>query len=286
MELLRRLNQQFLRNHPVEAARALEDLPSRQLAEVLQPIDPEVAALAMRHVDVADLASALSVMGSDHLERLFAALPLDTQLAVLRRLTDRESVLAALPRRESVILQRLLSYPEGSAASLMDPWSFAVSSDANVGEALKRCTRSPDHVRFYVYVVDRERKLIGVVTLGQLLRGSRAQQIASLMERNVTSVPANASRADVLENPHWRRFHALPVVDEDGGFLGVVRYETWQREMRQHDAHTRAHSNTLQTLLALGELYWTGLSEALLGGGELSQRVAPPARNEVDDNDD
>jgi magnesium transporter len=89
--------------------------------------------------------------------------------------------------------------------------------------------RSSQHALYYVYVVDREGRLIGVVNLRQLLLTSSKQSLQTLMRRPVYSLPPGADHAGIVAHPGWRELHALPVVDGSGRFLGVLRHETVRR---------------------------------------------------------
>jgi len=267
MTLLAEITGQFLTTHPLESARTLEAMPEDAMTAALAAADPVTTAPALRHLTLINLVRVLTSMREDRAKSLFAALPLDTQLVVLHHLDEsqRAAFMDAMDANQARMAKRLLRYPEGSAATMMDPWSFTVTDDMSTGQAMELAVRHANHVRFYVYVVDRNHRLAGVLTLRELMQSNRQSTIASLMRRDVTRISATASRNEVLSHPQWQSFHGMPVVDDDGVFLGVIRYETWRRESAK--GADPATNPAWQTLFALGELYWVGLTEAMLGAG-------------------
>ena len=128
--------------------------------------------------------------------------------------------------RASEPIRRLLCHPEGTAGALMDPGVPALPGDISVIEARSLLKASSSRAMYYVYVVDRDNCLIGVLNLRQLMLTSSKQSLESLMRRPVSSLQSGADRTAILGHPGWRDLHALPVVDKGGRFLGVLRHET------------------------------------------------------------
>ena len=95
------------------------------------------------------------------------------------------------------------------------------------------------------------------------------------MRRPVSSLPSTADRAAILSHPGWRVFHDLPVVDQGGRFVGVLRHETVRR-LETEGLSAVPHERVLGTALAFGELCWVTLSKVI---GEMATlAVLPPSR--------
>jgi magnesium transporter len=147
----------------------------------------------------------------------------------------------------------------------MDPEVLALPADVSAGEALDRIRAVPEHARYNVYVVDRDQRLVGVVNLRELLLARPPDRLDDLMVRKPLHLPAMASRADVLAHPGWKEVHALPVVDEQGAYLGAIRYRTLRRleeELLQRPGEDGDATAALGQLFATAA---TGLLEALTG---------------------
>lgn len=222
---------QFMRNHPVAASRLLERLTVKELAGFLAKAEPESAAQAFAHVSLEHAAECLASMDAEAASRLLAALHPDSQAPILRLVPEnvREPLIAGLPAELAAPLRRMLKYPEGTVGELMDPFVFTVPEDISVQEVLKRARAAKLEMPSYVYVLDRNQVLIGVVSIKNLIRARRAEAVTAVMHAELVSLQANSAKTEMVKSIHWREFHTLPVTDEDGLFQGVVRYQTIAR---------------------------------------------------------
>ncbi len=265
----------YMRNHPVAAARLLEQMPPEDLAALFDGADSASAAAAFEHMTVGRAADCLKTLDAPLGARLLSKTHPDFQVAALRLLKPAtcKTLLAELEPEIAKPLEQMLRYPPGTAGGLMDPFVFTVPDDITVDEVLKRARVASLEMPFYVYVLDRTQTLVGVVSLKKLIRGRRADPVSSIMRRDIVSLSAVSPQSEIVKTPHWREFHTLPVTDEDNLFLGVVRYETIAR-LRDEITHAKDDEGMFDTALALGELYWMGLSGVMDG---ISGRGAEPA---------
>jgi magnesium transporter len=272
----------YMRNHPIAAARLLEQMPPEDLAVLFDSADAASAAPAFEHMTVERAADCLGTLGAPLGARLLSKTHPDFQVAALRLLKPAacSTLLAELEPEVAKPLEQMLRYPPGTAGGLMDPFVFTVPDDITVKEALERARVASLEMPFYVYVLDRTQTLVGVVSLKKLIRARRGEPVSTVMRRDIVSLSAMAPQAEIVKTPHWREFHTLPVTDEDNLFLGVVRYETVAR-LREELSDAKNDEGMLDTALALGELYWMGLSGIMDGiSGRGSEPAARRATNE------
>lgn len=276
METVRLLSRAFLEAHPDDAARILERFISEEAAALLEEISPTLAAALLPPMAPVAGAECLGRMATDRAAAVIAELDLDAAALLLRRmeLAPRARVLEALPDPVAGPLGFLLRYPEGTAGALMDPRVLALPHDLAVGEALARVRRAPRLVLYYLYVVDRRQALVGVLNLRELLLAPRHVALDAVMRPHVARLSARADRATIVAHPGWREFHALPVVDEAGAFVGVVRYETLRR-LEVEPATGPEGPRAVGAVVSLGELCWSGFARVLT---ELAVAVAPRVR--------
>lgn len=280
METEQLFAQAFLAAHPEDAAPLLERLSPQEAAALLEDTPPQVAAAVLRRMAPFSGATCLANIAAESLEPILSMLPLDIAAGLLRRLNHsvQEQLLAQAAPEVAAPLRLLLQYPEGSAGALMDPRAFALPEDLAVSEALERVRQTPQHVLYYLYVVNREHTLVGVLNLRELMLASPTALLADVMRQSVARISARADRVIIVAHSAWRDVHALPVIDDAGVFLGTLRYETLRR-LENESATNRQTQNAVATLLTVGELYWTGLSHMLAG---LASALTPPAaRQEV-----
>lgn len=262
-----RLVGRLLESHPDDAARILEDLPTTVRASALADGPPRVVAEVLRRMAPADAGECLGAMDAARASAILGEMPLDAAAAVLRPLKgdERERLLSGLREDAAERLSRLLRHPDGSAGALMDPAILAVPEDLTAGEALERVRRSAGFAFFYLYVLDRERRLAGVLNLRELMLAAPDDLLSVRMTKSVSAIRADADRMQVLAHPAWRRLHALPVVDDQSRYLGVIRYSTLRRLEAEDQASGGAGASPIETAASLGELCSIGFAGMLAG---------------------
>ncbi len=219
----------------------------------------ETAAQVIHRMHPPQAVACLSALEAERSAEICSRVPLDVGAALLRRMspTAVESVLARLKESRAVALRRLLRFTEGTAAALADPQVLTLPSDINIGEAQRYLRRSAESALYNLYVVDREQRLVGVLTYRTLFLTPPKTALTSVMQTELISLPAQADLATVAVHPAWREFDALPVVDKAGVFLGVVRH----KRIRQIFETGRDDGIPgLAMLATMAEWYWTSLS--------------------------
>ena len=275
METQKLLAKHFAEDHPLDAARVLEELAIGEAAAYLEELPARLAAVVLQNMVSTSAAECMAQLSPPRFAQILAFLPLDHAARLLRRLEPerRAELFSRVPSNLSALLARLLRYPENSAGALMDPRALALPEDITVTEALARVRRAPRYALYYIYVLDREQKLVGVMNLRELMLAPPKAALSVTMRREVTAISALAGRMAIVENPGWRDVHALPVVDDAGVFLGVLRYETLRTLERDTTSPSPAGGG-LAAVLTLGELCWVGLAGVL---SDLTASIAPPA---------
>jgi magnesium transporter len=254
----------FLDAQPTDAARFIERLPPAEAATLLAELPPAVSAIALDRMTPSAAAACLAGMSPAAAAPLVGALRIDLAAALLRRVAAAEqaALLEGLPPDTAGVLRTLLRHPEGTAGALLDPQAVTVAADVTAADATAQLRRSPQHMLYYVYVVDRAGRLVGVVDVPELLLARPRDLMDGIMHRQVACLRAEVGPSAILAHPGWRRYHALPVVDRDQRLLGAVRYQTFRR--LEDEARNRSHgTDAVATAFALGELYWLGLSGLL-----------------------
>ena len=266
MKVERLLVSEFLSGHPAGAARLLEDMPLDQAVAVIGEAPAPAAARALGSLGADFAARCLENLPAAKSSQLLDALPPGAATILLRRV-DKErlqSLLSGMPAKSRERLQTLMLYPEESAGAVMDPLTVTVPDDITVEQARQRLRESPTHLYYYVYVVNREQRLAGVVGLRELFMASGEDLVRTVMSPKVMSLSDRDPLVAVVAHPGWREYHAMPVVSDDGIYLGMIRYRTLRRLAEAYEQAGREGAG-FDTLFALGELYWTGLVE-LFGG--------------------
>ena len=194
---------------------ALVGLLRRNLdPETLTELDDEVLDDVLDQLDSKDIAAAAHELEADDAANLLDELPED----------ERREVLAALPADERADIESALAYPEDSAGRLMQRSLVQISDGWNVGQVIDHCreaTDLPDDV-YDIFVIDPAGRLRGSVPLGRMLRSKRPVPVLDIVDPDIPSVPATATRDEVAHLFRDQNLVSCPVVDEGGRLLGVI----------------------------------------------------------------
>lgn len=260
-----RLARDFLESHPARAAMSLEQMQATQAAAVLSAVPARSAATVLREMTPPHAAGCIRHLAPEAAATIVSAMPMDDAAAAMRALDPelRARLLAALPADTSEPLARVLSYPEGTAGAVMDPSIFQLPDDAVVADARARLRRAARELLYYLYVVDRAHRLVGVLDIPELMLARPRDPVSAAMHRDVEHISAWMPVALVREHAGWHRYHALPVIDDERRLLGAIRYQTLRRLERE--AADRTPDPSLLTARALGELFQLGTTGLVAG---------------------
>ncbi len=256
MDAESRLTLAYLKSHPLEVSRQLESWAAADVATIMAPYSPQDVAAVLEHVSPLQAARILEHLDLDKTADAVTLLPTVTAVGILRQCTPsaQQEVFARLDASVGPSLRLSLTYPDGTAASLADPRVAILPPDITVSASLQRIKRDAAHATYYHYVVKRDGILAGLVTTKELLAASPEQLIATVMNGQIATVAAEATEGELLQNPHWRLYHTLPVVDRDGHFLGALRYRTLRRVEAQFEVKPTA-GPLPQALMQMWEAY-------------------------------
>jgi magnesium transporter len=278
MQLERVLLEALVEEHSSDAASWLEAMPATDAAAVLELLSVEACSTVLQEMSPLSGARALAEVSVAHAGRALRGMRTDSALRLLRAVSqERRTALLTtfeFDRRER--FGRQLNYPEGTAGALMDPRVLSLRESCSAADALERVRLAPDEVTYYLYVVDDEQRLIGVLNLRELLHARPGQQLGSICERAVHTLSARSPWDAVLAHHGWRWVHALPVVDERGVFLGAIRYKVLRQI--EHDLGADAGLGVTASGAgnALGELYGLSVRGLLEWGVGFVQGITVP----------
>lgn len=273
MESALSLSHEFLKAHPLDATRILEGLRDEQTAAVLEKVPPPIASGVIGVMNPVLAASCLELMRGKRAAAIVAQLPAAVASLLLRRMGEviRENIRREVPPDVSEPLKRLLKYPVGTAGSVMDPNVFVSLEDEAVKAVLKNLRNHPDQTMDYVYVVNRQHGFVGYNRIQELMKAPVDARMADIVRRDMGRLSPNMTDQAVLRHPGWHDFHAMPVVEENGLFLGAVGYSTLRRI---EDDGEQVGGDRLGGAAgtALAELYGIGLSGLLRWAAAMMKR--------------
>jgi magnesium transporter len=216
-----RLLDQLKQNDKVDV---FDELDLQDQASLLPRLPPEESAGLMAELDQVDQADIAERIDDRSLSLILDEMEPDDAADVIGDLPEQrqERVLASMSEAEDV--RPLLIHPDESAGGLMTT-SFITLRPAMTAQIAIEALRAwnPDtEVTYYLFVVDRDRKLVGVVSLRQLITALPYKLIAEIMDPNVISVMAGTDQEECAHLLQEHNLLALPVVDANHVLLGVI----------------------------------------------------------------
>jgi magnesium transporter len=217
-----------------KAARVILELDEEELQDVLDTLDDETLAAVCSSSAPDDAADLLEVLDDER----------------------RETVLARLGTAKGAHLEALLTHEEATAGSLMNTEYLALDESLTVAEAIDVIRRYPRKEGFfYVYTVDSEHHLVGVLSLRSLILALPDHDLKSIMVQNVVRTPVDASQEEVARVVAKYDLLSIPVVDSQNRMVGVVTVDDVLDVIQEEAEEDLLH----------------------LGGVMVSERVSSPA---------
>ena len=169
------------------------------------------------HLKPDQLTEAIEEMASDDAADVLADLP--EPLA--------RDLIEALPEEDRHEVETLLKYPEDTAGGLMQVELVSVPETATVDQTIDAVRANAEEVStfHFVYVIDDEQRLVGVLNLGALLLAPPDRPISELVKRNVHVVNPEVDQENVAQMFQRYDLVALPVVDDSGRLLGRILHD-------------------------------------------------------------
>ncbi len=223
-----RLAERLARMAPADVADALvtADASADAIAATLAALPPALAARAFGYFDVDVQLDVARAMPRAQLQKLFTDMPHDERADLWKSLpeTERDALLPGLAAAEREDVRRLAAWPEGTAGSIMTSDYVTLTPDLTVGAAIEQLRReAPDRETIYdAYVVDGDRRLIGVVSLRDLLLSPDSRPVADMMTRDLVFARATDTREAVADQIGDYDLLAVPVIDDRDMLVGIV----------------------------------------------------------------
>lgn len=216
----------------------LDGLPAADIAELLAPLQQRELAAALSLLDARERAAVFGYLptrnqvdlvthsGRNEIVSLFRDMPADERADLYNDLPvdQRDRVLPALAQAEREDIRKLAAYEEGTAGALMTSEYAVLAADQTAHQALDELRRAaPDTETIYnAYVVDGERRLVGVVSLRDLIVAPLDASVSELMERRVVHAGVLDAQKSVAEKIARYDLIALPVIDAQEHMVGII----------------------------------------------------------------
>ncbi len=185
----------------------------KRMGEVLRDLNTTDISEFVEVTESAVVATILHTVPADDVTRILSDLPVE----------KKEELLNLIEGTTSADVERLLEYEEKTAGSIMTPNFFALPEETTAAEATERIRELADiEMVFYVYVIDEENKLKGVLSLRQLVATKPDTPLKDLMTLHLYTVHTDMPQEEVARAVARYNLLAIPVINSIGQLVGIV----------------------------------------------------------------
>ncbi len=225
----------FLRNHADEAAQKLNELTAQEVAEVLSNQSGEVLLPLWQRLTPAFADTVLVRLSDKAITTLLTTMtPADCSQIISRlKPEERDHCFALLPKAQTNDLNKLMTYPSGTAGRVMDPKVLLLFPHDRVEQALNALRDQKPQRDRKLYLVDEEKHLLGSVDIQDLALSEKDTELHALAKPPKSVVDAFASTEEVAEKLTQFNLEVLPVIDVNQRVIGVIRHPALLKALQE-----------------------------------------------------
>ncbi|HTA39702.1 MAG TPA: CBS domain-containing protein [Candidatus Acidoferrales bacterium] len=214
------------RLHPSELAEIISDLSAREAAAVVRQLDDETAADAFEHLDAETQKTLIEEVGTERAADIIEEMDSDDAADLLAELPEEQQseLLAEMSTYTADELRELVKYDEDTAGGLMTTdytWIYAHRTTEATIRKIREIAPTSEFI-YYLYVLDKNDRLLGALSLRRLLLALPTAFIDRIMDTDLVTVHPDATAVEVAATIARYDLLAVPVVDDHGKMLGIV----------------------------------------------------------------
>ncbi|UXS28739.1 magnesium transporter [Staphylococcus delphini] len=220
--------EEFLALHSYEQSEYFEVSDDDVRQKMYRFLSPEEVSEFFENleIDEEDYEALFETMNATYASQVLEQMSYDNAVDILNQLSKKKiaSLLMLMNREEAKEIKALLHYDEDTAGGIMTTEYISLTINTPVHEALMRVKdQAPDAETIYViFVVDEDKKLVGVISLRDLIIAENDAYIEDIMSERVISANVADDQEDVAQTMRDYDFIAMPVVDYQNHLLGII----------------------------------------------------------------
>lgn len=224
---LSKFREDFLSYHPFELSEAFLDFNEDERYRVYGALAPDELAAIFQHMDVDDVVTYFSEMNSLYISQVLQEMDIDDAVDIIKEVDDKDKIISYLSVMDKEIakeIRKLLQYDEETAGSIMTTNYIEISVNFDVKQAMRKMINEANEAEtiYVIYVTDENKKLVGTLSLKQLVLARAHEKIEDIMNDRVISVLASTDQEDVAQIMQDYDFLAIPVVDYQNHIIGII----------------------------------------------------------------
>lgn len=238
--------QKLSKLHPADLADILEDMDVNYRTKVFESLDENLAADTLEEIEPEIQKDLLENISQSKVAEVFDSMPNDEIADILEEVDEEtaEKILMSMEKEDAEEVRELMEYEDEAVGSIMNTDFIAFNVDITAQETIEllRELKPDDEVAYYIYIIDDNEKLQGVVSLRDLVVASPQSKLKDIMDTNVIKVKDGESIDESIEIAAKYDLLSLPVIDEEEKLCGIVIMRdiidevllpTWRRKFKK-----------------------------------------------------
>ncbi len=219
-------SEKIARLHPADIADIVEQLDPQQRTEIIEALDVETAADTIAEMEPEEAAEVIVSLEDEHAADIIEEMDPDEAADLLADLKheDAADIIEEMEPEEAAEVQELMAYDEETAGGLMTTELMAMKATLTCERTIQRLRELAPKAEsiYYVYVVDDDDRLLGVISLRDLIVADPNTHITEAMVKNVRHVHTSDHADEVAQVLNRYNLLAIPVLDDDGRLAGMI----------------------------------------------------------------
>ncbi|MBL6857372.1 MAG: magnesium transporter [Pelagibacteraceae bacterium] len=220
------INQTLKDLHPSDVANLIENLPEENRVKLIEIESFNIAPEIFIELNESIQSEVLKLLSNNSISNIIKRLESDNAVAILENLDleKKNSILDKLPPKDRFLLEEGLSYPEDSAARIMQREFTAIPSDWTVGQTIDYLRESKDLPQEFleIFIVDNDFKPIGIVPSSRVLRTPRESKMSLIMREMPVLISVNMDKEEVGNAFENYNLVSAGVVNKNNKLVGMI----------------------------------------------------------------
>jgi magnesium transporter len=237
-EYLSKVEELLEKNRELELHKYLEDMHAADIAEVLENLEDDQQMVVFGLLSDEQATEVLEEINSEHFSDILKDLSYEKKVTLLENMSQddivdklsdlsesrQKEIIAFLDFEDAADVKELLIYEEGTAGRLMTKDYVSIRKNYSVYYAIEtlRSTAPDAETIYYIYVTDEIDRLVGVISLRELIISAPNRSVDSIMNENIITVNVNEDQEQVARIVSKYDLLAVPVVDNNNVLLGII----------------------------------------------------------------
>jgi len=223
---LTREKEQLRQLHPADIADLIEDMDYKQRADFLNVLDSQQAIDALAEMELDIQVEVITQMDEERASDILEEMPPDEAADILSELSSQKSeeLLSLMESDDAEDVRELMQYEENTAGSLMTTEYIGLPIWITAEQAINELRRLAPEAEtiYYLYVVDEQETLEGVLSLRELIIASPETTLKDLMHTKIVKISPYDDHQKVADLIHKYGLLAVPVVNSEDQILGII----------------------------------------------------------------